>query len=433
MRTCLAGKILPILLALTLLPFAGLAVEENVVIPLPTVAAALPLPTADTASDYSVNRMAGYFASQDYPYQRPALTETEQARAAQLLKDYQNGKRPAQSVLSLTENVQVGVYGLRPEDYEGERAYVLLPCRELTDDELLAIIDAYAQLGLTLDPAGFSYRNCMRGGGIETTRVLTEEESDRLTLLHDLYNRQGMRPEKPYTPLPEDDGLGNILLDEESFSGLPDFRFVPYRRQTDEELMRCVSAQYVHEDTPASPTELSAYENQTRRELMRVLGAPLALERQAEGIFAASDFSIQFDNHSVYRISLTSYTFEGRFQEYVALLNVQTGMLDMVWADREDEALIHDDLRGDLYDPKWVELTREAIEDMRSDNVAIVSIEPTGGECGLANNAGLGIMMRAIMADGGYYEIVIAYQDEKPHMAIYQCNAPKPVDSIINH
>lgn len=67
--------------------------------------------------------------------------------------------------------------------------FVLIPGRELSGEELLEIIDGYAQLGLTLDANGLSWCNCMH-----------------------------------------DDGIGEMYLDENTYFGLDSYRFWPARR-----------------------------------------------------------------------------------------------------------------------------------------------------------------------------------------------------------
>lgn len=91
-------------------------------------------------------------------WQQPSLTDEEKARLPDMLSRYQQGERPTQSVLNKTENVSVGVYSLDAADYQGESVFVLLPVRLLTDDELLGLIDAFAQLDLPFDADGLRQR-----------------------------------------------------------------------------------------------------------------------------------------------------------------------------------------------------------------------------------------------------------------------------------
>lgn len=166
--------------------------------------------------------------------QRPRMTAGEAKRAEALLERYQAGEiaYEGESILNKMEDVIVGVYALKPEDYEGERAYVLLPGPCMTDEQILAVIDAYDQLGLTFDPYALSALNCARGGGIEANRFLVEEERERYQTLARLIERglldvssvdssQALQPK----------------LDSRYFCGLPDFTIRPYRAATDEEFV----------------------------------------------------------------------------------------------------------------------------------------------------------------------------------------------------
>ena len=106
----------------------------------------------------------------DAPMMRfPQLTAGEAARAEALLKSYEAGERTGDgaSVLGRTERVTVGVYPLDPGVFDGETAYVILPGTCLRDEELLALIDAFAQLGQRFNPYGLNARNCMRGGYLD--------------------------------------------------------------------------------------------------------------------------------------------------------------------------------------------------------------------------------------------------------------------------
>ena len=205
--------------------------------------------------------------------QRPRMTAGESARAEKLLEAYQSGKLvyAGESVLNRMENVIVGVYALDPEDYAGESAFVILPGPCMTDEQILAVIDAYAQLGLTFDPAKLSERNCTRGGGIETNRFLTEEEGERYRLLARLIERglldvTGVDAAQALQP----------KLDARYFCGLPDFTIRPYRAATDEEFVAMLVDLGRHDMT--GEVDFTGIEKESRRILNRRLGAPLSME-----------------------------------------------------------------------------------------------------------------------------------------------------------
>lgn len=223
--------------------------------------------------------------------QRPRLTAGETARTQKLLAAYQSGEiaYEGESVLNKMENVIVGVYALSPEDYAGERAYVLLPGPCLTDEQILSIIDAYAQLGLTFDPTALSYRNCARGGGIETSRFLTDEERERYGRLANLIER-GMLDTASVT------GTQAVQpkLDRRYYCGLPDFTFRPYRAATDAELVAMLAEMGVRDMT--DELDMEALEKRARDILCGRLGAALSMKLESmfyEGGYVPEVFDAQ--------------------------------------------------------------------------------------------------------------------------------------------
>jgi len=203
--------------------------------------------------------------------QRPRMTAGEAKRAKALLKAYQKGEiaYTGENVLNKMENVVVGVYALEPDHYDGEAAYVILPGPCMTDEQLLAVIDAYAQMGLAFDPDALSVRNCARGGGIETNRFFTDEERERYTSLARLIENGMIDPK----------GMGavrtmNIKLDSRYFCGLPDFTIRPYRSATDAEMVVQLAAMGKKDMTGV----IDAQDVERRaRKALNALGAPLSM------------------------------------------------------------------------------------------------------------------------------------------------------------
>lgn len=117
-----------------------------------------------------------------------------------------------------------------PKEYDGERVLLLLPGNCLTDEEMLAILDAYHQLGEVFDPDALNERNCVRGHTY--TRDLSKEEDERNENLRSQIERGILRRED----VPET--LKAVELDNASFLGSYNgkFIFAPYRRLTDDEL-----------------------------------------------------------------------------------------------------------------------------------------------------------------------------------------------------
>lgn len=215
--------------------------------------------------------------------QSPCLTPGERARARKLLAAYEAGEASGDgaSVLNRMEDVVLGVYPLNPQDYDGEAIYVLLPGTCLTDEQLLALIDAYHRLGLTFDPDGLSYRNCARGGGVETGRFLTEEERARREVIRDLIRRGTL------TDIPDAEIVSmEMTLDWRYYSGLEHFSLRPYRALTDEELATELIAVGVRDES--GTVDFDGMEAKARKALADELGCPLSMETEWINVNGAS-------------------------------------------------------------------------------------------------------------------------------------------------
>ena len=397
-----------ILLCAAMLALPAARAESNVTV-MPTLAPDVTI--AVQTDEYAID-LSGYYGNDAEGtnggmYQSPSLTDAEKARVPALLARYANGERPAQSALDKTENVSVGVYPLIAEEYQGEPVFVLIPCRELTDEELLELIDGCAQLGLTFDAEGLSWRNCMRGGGIENNRTFAGDEGERAATLKDLYTRQGLRPEQPFTAIPGDDGVGEISLNEDDYCGLDRFSLYPSRRMTDEELLRLIQNS-LGENIPDTAA-YSKYEGQARAQMKALFGAPLSLKLTYESIGKASDNSVYNDDREVYRCTFGS---ADDTQDYFVLLDTATGLIYNAYVSLAPyDSLAYCDLRADPFAEKWLVIARDAVSAMRSDNLAIASVEAFG-ESDL-QYGGFCACVTVTMADESCYELRIPFQTER--------------------
>lgn len=213
--------------------------------------------------------------------QTPGLTAGEIVRAKALLADYEAGRATGDgaSVLGQTENVVLGVYALDPAQWDGEAVYVLLPGTCLTDGQILAVIDAYHQLGLTFDPEGLGYRNCARGGGIETSRIYTQEEQMRLSTIFDLIQRGKLAQALLEDIEAQETQIREIGLNPAYYSGLEGFHMLPYRRVTDEEIVAQLVTRGVHDESQV----IDVIEREARTVLCGRLKCPLSMELEYAG------------------------------------------------------------------------------------------------------------------------------------------------------
>ncbi len=392
-----------LILLLLALPVTGLATQENEVVALPAVEP-LAVVTAEPEADYSSAAIGAYYTAMDTGwenYQDPGMVSDERERAKALLEDYQAGARPELDVLNKLEDVIVGVYTLNAEDYEGETLFTLLPIDPLTDEQILEVIDAFARCGQTFDPDALTYKNCMRGGGIEATRFFQSGEQTRRTALRDLYIRMGFTSESPYTPLVSDDGLGMVTLDDEAYSGLDSFLFLPLRAITDDELLAYEI--YVETGDPAEYGNYTAYEKQLRQELKRLLGAPLVMSMESEGMGVMGQFNVAYGDETVYYATFN--TPDGVL--YFGYLDVDTNKLLSASLHRPN-TFQYSDLYLDPFDGQWLAVAKNAVMRLRSDGMAISTVE-SHGEISV-QYAGYGALIDVIMEDGSHYEMAIPYQ-----------------------
>ena len=382
-----------------------LAMAENTVEILPTTPP-MPRPVVE-ANPYGADDLAAYYEDYGDEYALPAMTTSERERLPEIQRRWESGERPESSILNLTERVHVSVIQLPPEQYEGEPCFLLLPNRDLTDEELLQVVDAYGQLGITLDPDALSWHNCMRGGGIEVgIRSFRDDERERRSELTGLYTRAELRPKTPFTALVMDDGVGRVTLDEEDFNGLDEFRFRPARRLTDEELLQLIALD--QGDIGATPEELSGYETQLRQELHLLLGMPLSARRGAnESTGSSTEYG---DIRANYDTTFTEVGGTGRM--WRGVLDMATGRLieGSVTLISPSNA-IPSDIRMDPWDEKWASIAVEAVTAHSTFEESGITEIRNWSETNL--NELQGVEVRVVMADGGVYRVEISYTLEK--------------------
>ena len=395
---------------LLMLSSIAFAMEANVVIELPPLQSSInPVPT--TTPYYGADTLIGYYWDGEggfTDYQSPSLLAEEQQRAEVLLLQYENGARTSQSLLNITEDVVVGVYSLDPEEYDGERVYVLLPGISLTDDQLLGIIDAYAQLGLVFQTDGLNYRNCARGGGINSTRFLVSDETERKVLLEKLYKRQELRADVPLSLLPEDDGTGIVTVDSNSYAGLEKFLFFPYRQMSDDEILAYLAFQI---DDKIASTSYAFYEQQARNELRRLVNAPLTLVLKNEFMSVGNRQNAVLDDSPVYTASFDVLLAEFQFSSYYIMLDAETGICKWLYTERTGTDVVFIDEGFTPPESQRTEMARSYVEGVRRDKGKITHVE-TSGEDELLD-IGTCSTVRVFMEDDGYYDILIVHQSNQ--------------------
>ncbi len=239
-------SIITLVLAMTLLPFSATAVTEDRLEAAPETTAA---PQAAAVSDYlpadgtpgnreqiSANEKEDKQFTGD-GFSRPWLTNLELARTRRLMEQAAAGEvsYTGPSVVNAMVDAfhGVGVYPLNPADYDGETFYVLLPqYSPLTDEEILALIAAFDEIGIPFDPDSLNSRNCCRNVYQGYTRNLNEEEEERLETITALVRRGALTMKD----IPE--GTLDCCIDADRGSRDYEkiFTVYPYRSMTDDEL-----------------------------------------------------------------------------------------------------------------------------------------------------------------------------------------------------
>lgn len=259
--------------------------------------------------------------------QTPCLTAEEIARAKRLMEEAASGLRSGDgaALLEAKEPVALAVYALDPAEYDGERAYVLLPSRPLTDEELLGLVDAFDRLGLRFDPEGLSGRNCTRGGLWRATRYLTTEEGKRSRRMRLLVRRGVLGT--------GEQALKSVRTDPKEYAGMRRFIFLPYRSLTDEELLAELALDGEHDESGGA--DLEQLEARSRRALGEQLGCPMSMELYSlsgEGWYIPAVFTPEGERDWEVqqrrgRYALFSYEQDGMAMRASAHFDAETGEL----------------------------------------------------------------------------------------------------------
>lgn len=281
----------------------------------------------------------------------PRLTAGEAARAQTLLAAYEAGEAEGdgESVLEARIDVLVGVYRLNPENFDGETVMLQLPGVMLSDEQLLAIIDAYHRLGMRFDPDALNERNCARG--YAGARAMTQEELERGERIR-VQIETGVLDAKAI----DTDALLHARVDMKfyygSYGAASEAIFFPYRRMTDEEIAAFEVLTGARCEVEGLDTVM--LERAAREHLRDRMGCPMGMELRTvgrKGWYRPWDPQGQKSTGEL-RKSVT-YTFlyaleDGGSASADAILDTQSGAmlgLDVFfpWEREEDETWIGDE------------------------------------------------------------------------------------------
>lgn len=168
-----------------------------------------------------------------------------------------------QTDAALTVPGDMALCQINPDDFDGESWYLMLPARELTEDELLAVFDAFDLINQPFDPDAINIRNCCRG--LAYNRALRTEEIERLDRLNQLV-RNDLIPQNINF-----DSSRNLVIccvtGERLF-------LRPYSSMKDEELLQEINIS--NQDADREAINKTA-ERKAREMLNRYFGFPLSM------------------------------------------------------------------------------------------------------------------------------------------------------------
>ena len=231
---CLQKCLCVVLLALIVFPFSALAAVENVLESAPVVS----LPEKEISETLNTEDNKDYLpsfwnntvkgSSSEAKHYTPWLTASEEQRAKELMSELNAGNISAADypVENPDYGFSVGIYTLNPADFDGETFFVTLPCRELTDAELVTLISGFEALGIPFNPDSLNERNCRRFYHDGSSRDLTADETERMEELKRLVIYGVLAPEQ-VSPEAECQVI---------YSSYGPFVLYPYRKMTDNEL-----------------------------------------------------------------------------------------------------------------------------------------------------------------------------------------------------
>ena len=240
---------------------------------------------------------------EDTQYKLPRLSDAELERMQDLLTLSKNAEGilvGIRSCANLTENVQLGVYPLDPDDFDGETFYVILPDSMLSDEQMLSLIAGFKQLGIPFNPESLNERNCTRKTIRGATRGLSIEEQERLTALKSRIVR-GQLTKKDIKP-------ESACLTVKTLSDINDvFCFYPYRSLSDDELAAFAMSDLGTWETSADLIEETALNN-ARGVLLLPEEMPVKDEKMTEvydgrktsGSKKLNEYEVFFDHPSSY-------------------------------------------------------------------------------------------------------------------------------------
>lgn len=332
-----------------------------------------------TKEKYDNYPLLSYSAS-DYWYQGKALHKSEIPRLHNLMNAYAEGKRPSAKAPSLPGDGPIAIIPLDPKEFSGITEYYILPYDDLTDNQLLMLIDYGEERGAPFTEDTLTTSNCMRGGNTTSNRFFSAGESERLKILLHRISMEGLKPKTrdlTLQSLPVS-GVAVIPLNPDRlFSDM--FCLYPTRELTDEELVKILYHSYQKDMEgyayldPAKVEGLDPKEDtaKIRSFLEDVMGMPMAAEcvrltykqKAATGeIHAMAYFKTALISGRDTRYSVYMDKAGGS----ILYASMYTYNLESGYGTAADYLLPE----VDLNDPRWTEIAKKTVSKLTKEPVA---------------------------------------------------------------
>lgn len=351
--------------------------------------------------------------------QGKALFSREIKRLKELIKAYAKGTRPQEKAPFLPGEGGFAIIPLDPLEYAGMTEYYILPETELSDQELLMLIDYGADNGTPFNEDAISTKNCIRGNNTDTNRYLSAGESERRDILLRRVMMEGLRTassEPTIQTLPVS-GVAGIRLNPKKFSNMDAFHLYPIRELTDEELLQSLYLDYMDKYTYLVPSSVNgldpvADEKRVRSFLMETMGMPMAAESTTLS-YKQKVATGEVHLHAYFKTALIN----GRETDYMIILQKSSG--DILYAlrltaNQANPYSIHTldppQPEVDLNDPKWNDIAKETVSRLTQTPITNITVNDVSF---MGDDRDPAVEALVSLNNGGSYIIFILLSTEK--------------------
>jgi hypothetical protein len=346
------------------------------------------------------------------------LNRKELQRLPKLLEAYAAGERPKSKAPSLPGEDGFAIIPLDPKAFGGMAEYYILPQAELSDEQILMLIDYSALKNETFGIDTTDWKNCMREGYPESNRYLSAGESNRRDILLQRLKAEGIRPESSEITLDKLplSGVGSIRLNKMLNRNNGTFHLYPVRELTDEELMQSLYLDYLDgysyliPETDASINP-AADEKKMRAFFEDIMGMPLSSEN-TELIYRRKDDTGEIHLHARF----TSALINGVETSYIAIMRMDTG--EILYTSRmpddktkPDQAYYLDQPNTDInmLDPRWIEIAKTAVSKLTHMKITKAYATDVSGT---ADNTHITVGVDVSLEDGSSYMVAVKVSDK---------------------